>query len=114
MVNRQYRVQKQGIQMTTKTHQSSLIKTAQEKISMALSNQITPMAFIEWYENWYLGEVQNIENLLDKKMFLTLQELYSDIGYFEPNDEIRKTHHSYYGLDKFRKALQNTLSEIEK
>ena len=99
--------------METNAHQNRLINTAQEKIFMILSNQTTPVDFVEWYENWYLDDVESMEKFLDKKIFVALQELYNDMGYFEANDEICKEASCYFGVDKLQNKLRRALGKIE-
>jgi hypothetical protein len=97
---------------TMKTDPVSLIRTVQENISLTLAGQLTLTAFTEWYEDWYLDELEKRQNCIDKTIFEALQMLYFDIGFFEPNDEIRKEHPSYYGSDKLREKLHHALNEM--
>ena len=66
-----------------KTNQASLVGIVQEKISLTFAGHLAPMDFVKWYEDWYLDELENRQNLVDTKVFAALQTLYSDIGFFE-------------------------------
>ena len=81
-----------------------------KKIKDTVNRQISPVEFTQWYEDWFSDEVE--EQSVDKIVYIVLENLYNDIGYFEPNKEIRKEHSSYYGVEKLIEKLIDTLKEI--
>jgi len=82
-----------------------------EKIENTIKQQMPANEFTSWYENWFSDEVD--EHSVDKIIFVALENLYNDIGYFEPHEEICKEHNSYYGIERLFEKLSQILKEID-
>lgn len=83
-----------------------------EKIEMTVSNQISGDEFTSWYEDWFYDSVR--EDLFDRRIFTELENLYNDIGYYEPHEELCKEHSSYFGKEKLFEKLNKVIEIIKK
>lgn len=83
-----------------------------EKIEMTVNQKMSADEFASWYEDWFYESVD--ENLLDKRTFTELENLYNDIGYYEHYEELRNEHSSYFGKDKLLEKLIKVLDVIRK
>ncbi len=83
-----------------------------EKIEMTVNLKMSVDEFVSWYEDWFYESVD--ENLLDNRTFTELENLYNDIGYYEPHEELRKEHNSYFGKEKLLEKLIKVLDVIRK
>ena len=79
---------------------------------MTVNQQMSADEFTSWYEDWFYDNVD--KNSLNKRTFAELENLYNDIGYYEPHEELRKEHSSYFGKEKLLEKLIKALEVISK
>lgn len=89
----------------------SILEELIVKLNYAISGSISLTEFSNWYEEWF----NNIEDeiSLDSSKYHHLENLYSDIGFYEPNESLRAEHISYFGDDKLLEMLKKTLEILK-
>lgn len=58
------------------------METLFTKLRSAIDNTIPLENFVQWYEDWFNDILD--KDALNENEFNLLEELYTDIGYFEP------------------------------
>ncbi len=88
------------------------METLLTKLRSAIDNAIPLENFVQWYEDWFNDILD--KDALNENEFNLLEELYTDIGYFEPLEELRKEHSCYFGEDVLISKLKDILKAISK
>ena len=86
------------------------METLISKIRNAIDNSLPLENFVQWYEDWFDDVLD--KDALNENEFNLLEELYTDIGYFEPQEELRKVHSCYFGKDVLISKLKVILNSI--
>lgn len=83
-------------------------------LEKSIKDQITLKKFAEWFENWFYNNSDYIQKeITNKEIFNSLEELYNDIGYFEPNSELRKEHSSYFGENELKVKIEQIFEILQ-
>jgi len=87
------------------------LKILLEKIEQVLNRNIALIEFSEWFEEWFIHDVQ--QKSCSKSAFVLLENFYADIGYYEPHPEIRKEHNLYFGDDIFLMKIIRLMRDLK-
>ena len=87
-----------------------LVSIFVKQAKSALAGEYDLEKFCTWFEDWFQDEMDNSK--VDEKIYSILEDLYADIGYFEPDANIRKGHSSYYGREALIRKVQQVLEVI--
>jgi hypothetical protein len=80
------------------------------KIEQVVNKKISYVEFSEWFEEWFSHDVQ--QKSCSKEIFGLLEYFYTDIGFYEPNPEIRKEHQLYFGNDVLQMKIVELLGNL--
>ncbi len=87
------------------------LKILLEKIEQAVNRNISLIEFSEWFEEWFIHDVQ--QKSCSKSVFVLLENFYADIGFYEPHPEIRKEHYLYFGDDTFLTKIIRLMRDLK-
>jgi hypothetical protein len=80
-----------------------------EKLQGAITSEIPLRDFISWYEDWFFDLDTD---RINPSIYLALENLNNDVGFYEPSDAIRREHSSYFGDEVLLNKLMGTLQLV--
>lgn len=86
------------------------LRKLENQLTNALNGEISLFEFTEWYEEWF--EIHSEMLRSNPGIFVELENLFADIGYYEPNEALRSDHNSYFGNEVFVTILQKILRQL--
>ncbi len=90
------------------------LKILKTKIENILNGEISAAQFCSWYEDWFYDTESVLK--VEKKTYRLMEDLYSAVAQYVPDENVRKGHYSYIGeeeLVKEIKKLYKALSKLE-
>ena len=85
------------------------INTLSGKIVIVLNNDISPLEFTDWYEEWFYTQVKREEH---ESIFTLLEDFYSDLPYYVAKPEVRAEHPSYFGDEVLIEKIMDLKQKI--
>ncbi len=88
-------------------YKMDILKT---KIEQILNREISAQEFSNWYEDWFYSTSKKEQ--VDDKTFKLMEDLYSWVAYYVPDENVRKQDHSYIGEERLATEIKKLYDEI--
>jgi len=95
--------------MDTPVKERHMLVDLVDNINRTLAGEMSPREFASWFEDWYLDVYVKAETRTCQAL---VQELYEDIGFFEPCMALQEEHKSYFGVDTLFQKLNALLTRL--
>lgn len=79
------------------------ISQLRHQLESALQGSLPLEDFVAWFEDWFSDLERND---VAEGLYIVLDDLYSGIGYFVPNEALRHDHASYFGHEELIEKLR--------
>src|SRR5688572_24227079 len=88
-----------------------IINILKTKIEQTLNTEISAEEFSVWYEDWFF--LTSNEEQVDIETYKLMEDLYSWVAYYVPDENVRKGNRSYIGEEKLFKEIKKLYEAIK-